>query len=316
MIDTSQNSVIDAEFEIIKPGEAVHMDMTNDEYHAQPGWSHSQLKYLPDEPEAFAWKHILKREEFKRTRGMVCGSALHEWVLEGIEPTIVPADYLTKAGAMKSGGWKDLEAEYPGVPVLKADEIVGLRYARDNCFADPEIQAYLETAGEIEHSLFSVDPETGLPTRVRLDKLCRFTDGLVCLDLKYSANVDDRWIDQQIAKMAYYSQAGMYWEHVERAYETPTSWVFLFVKNGPPYTARLTQLLLPDVELGIRHTHVQLRDLRTRLDTNEWCGSGHGTTGVVTLPSWLWEKNPEPIEAHSEFTEFSQTNTSGETSHG
>ena len=310
------SSTMETTTAIVKPGEAIHMDMTNDEYHAHPGWSHSQLKHLPDEPEAFEWKFILKRELFTKTRPMVCGSALHEWLLEGIEPTKVPADFLTKAGAMKSGGWRDMEVEFPGIPVLKADEMVGLKYARESCYADEEIRAYLETTGEVEHSLFSVDPETELHTRVRLDKLCHFTDGLVCLDLKYSANVDDRWIDQQVAKMAYYSQAGMYWEHVERAYETPQSWVFLFVKNGPPYTARLSQLLLPDVELGIRHTHIQLRDLKVRLDANDWQGDGHGSMGVITLPSWLWEKNPEPIEAHSEFIEFSETNNTGETSHG
>ncbi len=288
---------------------AVHVDMTNDRYHAMENWSHSQLKLLPHDPELFEWNYILKREKRSVTRPMECGSALHAWLLEGIEPTTVPADYLTKAGSVKPGGWAAIAAEFPGVPVLKADEVVGLRYARDNAYADPEIRAYLETAGQVEHSLFSVDPETKLPTRIRLDKLCQFTDGLACLDLKYSADITDRWVDKQVSNMAYYSQAGMYWEHVERAYETPREWVFLFVKNGPPYTARLFKMLDHDVELGVRHTHVALRDLRARLDTDDWRGEGYGGVGTIEVKSWVWDVNPEPLEAYCEFTEFSQTNT-------
>lgn len=285
---------------------AIHVDMSNEKYHSLGNWSHSQIKYLPTDPEIFEWKYILKREEFKTTRAMVCGTAFHAWLLEGIKPTQVPSDYLTKVGAMKPGGWDDIAAAFPGIPVLKADEIIGLQYARENCFADPEIRAYLETAGDVEHSLFSVDRETGLPTRVRLDKLCRFSDGLTCLDLKYSGGVDDRWIEKQVTGMAYYSQAGMYWEHVEKAYERPKSWVFLFAQNDPPYTARLKLLLEADVELGIRHTHVSLRDLKTRLETNNWRGEGWGHLGITQVSKWKWEESPEPIAPYEEFLEFSK----------
>jgi hypothetical protein len=293
-------------------GTAIHVDMPNEQYHSMGNWSHSQIKCLPAEPELFEWKYILKREEFTTTRAMVCGTAMHAWLLEGIEPTQVPRDYLTKSGSMKPGGWDAIAEEFSGIPVLKADELVGLRYARENCFADPEIRAYLETDGWVEHSLFSVDPDTELPTRVRLDKLCKFTNGLDGFDLKFSAGVDDRWIEKQITGMAYYSQAGMYWEHVEKAYQTPNLWAFLFVQSTPPYTARIKQLLPCDIDLGIRHTHVSLRDLRTRLDTNNWKGSGFGHMGITQVSKWKWEENPEPVEAFGEFAEFSTSSTSME----
>ena len=298
---------------IIAPpiGTAVHVEMANEKYHAMGNWSHSQLKCLPADPELFEWKYILKREAFTVTRLMVCGSAFHAWLLEDIEPTEVPRHYLTAAGSMRPGGWNAVACEFPGVPVLKADELAGLRFARENCYADPEIRAYLETTGDVEHSLFSVDPETELPTRVRLDKLCRFSDGLVCLDLKYSGGVDDRWIDKQVTGMGYYSQAGMYWEHVERAYETPKCWAFLFVINEPPYTARLKQLLPPDIDLGIRHTHVALRDLRTRLTTNDWHGPGYGYLGITQVSKWKWEEIQYGTEAaqgpYEEFSDLSST---------
>jgi hypothetical protein len=117
--------------------------------------------------------------------------------------------------------------------------------------------------------------------------------------------VDDRTVDKQVTGMGYYSQSGMYWEHVERAYETPKLWAFLCVKNTPPYTARLKQILQPDIDLGIRHTHVSLRDLRTRMDTNNWHGDGYGRIGLTQVANWKWEENPEPVEAYAEFMEFS-----------
>lgn len=291
------------------PGTAVHVAMSSERYRATGNWSHSAIKHLPAEPELFEWKHVLKREEFVATRAMICGTAFHAWVLEGIAPTLVPADYLTKAGGMKPGGWDAIAEDFPGVPVLKRDEVTGLRYARDSCMADPEIRAYLETAGFIEHSLFAVDPETDLPTKVRLDKLCRFQDGLDCLDLKYSAGVDDRWIEKQVTGMAYYRQAGFYWEHVERAYQTPNQWTFLFVQNDPPYTARLKQLLPCDIELGARHSHVALRDLRSRLDSGNWRGLGYGVCGITNVAKWLWEKGIGDGEAPAPFAEFLEFST-------
>lgn len=284
---------------------AIHVDMPNAAYHAAKNWSHSQLKWLPDDPEMFHWRFIAKREKFSPSRDMVMGSALHAWLLEGIEPTLVPREYLTKAGSMRPGGWADLELEFPGVPILKADEIVGLRYARENALADPEIRAYLETDGEVEHSIFSQDPETGLPTKVRLDKLCRFRDGLHILDLKFSAGVDKRWIDAQVTKMAYYRQAGLYTEHVAKLYGQVDRWVFLFAKNDAPYTARLKQLLPPDIDLGARHEHEALRDLRRRLDENDWHGEGYGHTGITTVAHWRWTEDQQAPEPFEEFTAFS-----------
>jgi hypothetical protein len=286
------------------PGRAVHVDMPNDRYHRLGNWSHSQLKYLPEEPESFEWKFILRRELFEPTRAMIKGTAFHAWLLEGITPTEVPADYLTKSGGVRPGGWDAIAADLPGVPVLKADELVELRYARENCYKDPEIRAYLETAGWVEHSLFAVDDLTGLPTRVRLDKLCRFADGLECLDLKFSGGCDDRWIEQQVTKMSYYSQAGMYWDHVERAYETPKRWVFLFVENTAPFRARLKELGGHDVELGLRHTRIQLADLKARIDADNWNGHGFGIVGITQVAKWKWDENPSPVQPFEEFTPY------------
>lgn len=290
----------------VPPGQCVHVDVPEDRYHQLGNWSSTQLRHLPEDPEAFEWKYILRREEFKVTRDMVCGSAFHAWALQGIEPTLVPREYLTKAGSMKPGGWDELASEFPGVPVVKSEECAGIKYAYESCMADPEIRAYLETAGDVEHSLFSCDIETGLPTRVRVDKLCRFRTGIDLLDIKYSGGIDDRWIEKRVTEALQYRQAGMYWEHVETAYETPQRWVFLYVLNEPPYTARLKQLLPCDIELGIRHTHAALRDLRSRLDSGNWKGAGFGHVGITQVSRWMWEKGPTEPTAPQPFPEFAE----------
>jgi hypothetical protein len=78
--------------------------------------------------------------------------------------------------------------------------------------------------------------------------------------------------------------------------------------NEPPYTARLKQLLPYDVDLGIRHTHVALRDLRARLESGDWRGPGFGIVGITQVAQWLWEAgigdegSPTP---YPEFAAFS-----------
>lgn len=303
-----------AEREVIAPpdGRCIHVDMENARYHATGNWPHSQLKWLPVDPETFEWRYISRREEFSATRPMVCGSAFHAWLLEGIEPTIVPPEFLNKAGAVRPGGWDDIADAFPGVPVIKESERKALAYARDRCYADREIRAYLKTAGHVEHSLFAVDQETGLPTKVRLDKLCEFRSGIQILDLKFARGVDDRSVESQITNMAYYRQAGFYWEHAERAYQAPQRWVFLFVMNKPPFTARLKYLLPPDIELGQRHEHIALRALRRRLTENDWNGDGYGEVRQTGVAHWMWEKGLDdegavfaPLE---EFAAFSGEN--------
>jgi hypothetical protein len=292
--------------EIIAPpdGKCVHVDMPNDRYHRMGNWSHSQLKYLPDEPEMFEWKYILRRVEFSQTRAMVMGSALHAWLLEQIKPTLVPQDFLTKAGSVAPGGWEKIGQALPNVPVIKRDEFSALSYAREHCLADPQIKAYLETQGYVEHSLFMVDQATGLPTRVRLDKLCQFRNALDILDLKFSGGCDDRWIEKQVTGMGYYSQAGMYWEHTERAYSRPNRWVFLFVENVPPFRARLKELAEHDVELGMRHTHISLAEVRARLASGDWRGHGFGRCTLTQVLKWKWDENPGSVEPFTDFMEF------------
>jgi hypothetical protein len=191
---------------------------------------------------------------------------------------------------------------------LKQDEFNALNYAVSRCHEDPEIHGYLETDGLIEASWFAMDSVTGLPVRGRSDKLCRFSDGLELLDVKFSNNTDQRWFDGQLANMSYYRQAAFYVDLVEAATgESVNAFTFLVVRNGFPYDSVLYRMNTNDIDLGRRHNRAALDDLKRRMDSGEWKRDGFGRVNYTHLPKWKWNDDDKgPVQPYQEFSEFNQ----------
>ena len=83
-------------------------DLTNEEYHALPSWSSSQLKLLPDEPELFYKRFVEKHPafQFKPTASMDLGTSVHRIILEGTPVKMIPDDVLGTDGAKRGNTWK------------------------------------------------------------------------------------------------------------------------------------------------------------------------------------------------------------------
>lgn len=285
-----------------------HIDLPAEEYHARPEWSHSQLKLLPDNPEEFWGRFVAAKEERpvwalakKPTRDMELGTAFHGMLLEKLLPPIVPADILSSDGSMTTKAAKAFKAAFPNY--LKPDEHACLQYAVGRCYADPEIAAYLQTDGYVEHSLFWMDPVTGLKGRSRLDKLCRFADGREILDVKFSGGCDQRWVENQVTKMLYFRQAALYTDAAQAAYGPVNAFTFLFVRNDAPYDAYLWRINANDLELGRRRNQVALEDLCRRLNTNDWRSDRFGRVNNFTLPKWAYDGD-NSMPSLAPFAEF------------
>ena len=293
---------------IVEPSKI--LDLPSEEYHARPEWSHSQLKYLPDNPEEFYARYVCKNRPSwartkKPTRGMELGTAFHAMLLEGINPPVVPADILASNGAMTTAAAKAFKKAWPDY-VTEAENDT-LTYAVNRCRKDPEIAAYLDTDGDPEVSLFWDDETTGLKCRGRVDRVCRFVDGISILDLKFSSGNDKRWVEKQVAAMLYYRQAAFYWDAVERAYSEPVrEFVFLFAKNNPPFDAYLWRINPNDVGLGRRRNNLALDDLRSRQDSGDWHATGFGTIREFDLPKWAWDEGPQSVQPFEIFEAFGE----------
>jgi hypothetical protein len=297
--------------ERIAVAKAYHLDLPAEEYHARPEWSHSQLKYLPDSPEEFWGRFVAKGKEkpvwvtaFEPTRAMELGTTFHGMLLEKLLPPVVPANILASNGAMTTTAAKQFKLAFPNY--VKPQEYECLKYAVDRCHADPEIAAYLDTEGFVEHSLFWTDEATGLDCRARLDKLCRFGDGLEILDLKFSGGTDQRWVEAQVAKMLYFRQAAFYTDAVQRVYGPVNAFTFLFVRNDAPYDAYLWRINPNDLDMGRRRNALALADLAARLQSNNWRSEKFGRINHFTLPKWVMDgDNSMPsLAAFAEFEIF------------
>jgi hypothetical protein len=285
-----------------------HIDMPAEEYHASPGWSNSQLKHLPGEPELFHGLYIRKRPEWQKEQRessvMRFGTAGHAWFLENEKPVVAPPSVLSKAGSRAGKAWESFEAAHDGDTILTQDEWDALQYAKTRAQADPEIDAYLATAGMVEHSLFATDEATGLPVRCRIDKIPEFHDGLEVLDLKFSGDVSEYWASNQMAKMLYYRQAAFYWDLATAMYQEPKAFTFLFVRNEPPYDSALWRLYADDIDLGRQENAMALLSLKERLRTDNWYSDAFGRIGYIHLPAWKKKESPLLPVGFSEFTPY------------
>jgi len=274
--------------------QAHHIECTNDEYHAREEWSQSQFKVLPEHPELFEGFHVTHRWTRQPTADMELGSHLHGVLLEGEELVLIPDDVLTKNGQRRGKNWDAWCEEHPNNPGILPKDAQRIQAMIDGCRADPEIASMLGAEGEVEHTIVWEHEETGLPLRARLDKIARYGEPYMIVDLK-ATNIDvgnQRAVSSKIYEFSYHQQAAHYLDAATLLYGAPLGFVFLFVRNKPPYNAVAWTLGEQDVELGRRHNRAALLDLRSRLDSSNWRGPRFGQVNTVFLPGYAYSDDP------------------------
>jgi hypothetical protein len=286
-------------------------EMPAPEYHARPEWSQSQLKLLPNHPELFHGFHIAKKWTFGQTPDMWLGECVHGVALEGRELLTPPPEALTSNGQRRGKAWEQWSAEHAGDLVLLEKDAAKVHTMAASLRDDPKIRQLLDADGDVELSLFWTDPETELPLRARLDKLARFGSGLVIGDLKCT-NIDpadERQVAAKVLNFKYHQQAAFYLDAMREATGTePAGFLFIFVRNSPPYNAVLWRIEDVGIDLARRRNRVALIDLKERLARNFWRGSRYGIENPLQLPKWAYTDDPgdnTPTD-FAEFAEFDQ----------
>ena len=281
-------------------------DLPADEYHARPEWSQSQFKLLPYKPELFEGFHITKRWTTEETDDMRLGTQLHAAWLEHEPLLVIPSTALTSNGQRRGKAWEAWCDEHPDNPGVLPKEAGRIQAMTDSGMADPVVRSLIEAEGEVEHTIVWTDEETGLPLRARLDKLARFDGGYQIGDIK-ATSIDvtsEREVAAKIFSMGYHQQAAHYWDAAAMLYGPPLQFVFLFVRNKPPFNAVAWTLPELDLDLGRRHNRVALLELKHRLETGDWHGSRFGKLNTVSLPKWAWTDDPLGLPTAERFSEF------------
>ncbi|WP_218076440.1 exodeoxyribonuclease VIII [Escherichia coli] len=270
--------------EDIEPG--IYYGISNENYHAGPGVSKSQLDDIADTPALYLWRKNAPVDTTK-TKTLDLGTAFHCRVLEPEEFSnrfIVAPEFNRRTNAGKEEEKAFLmECASTGKTVITAEEGRKIELMYQSVMALPLGQWLVESAGHAESSIYWEDPETGILCRCRPDKIIPEFHWI--MDVKTTADI-------QRFKTAYYDyryhvQDAFYSDGYEAQFGVQPTFVFLVASTTVECGRYPVEIFMMDEEAklaGQQEYHRNLRTLADCLNTDEW-----PAIKTLSLPRWAKE---------------------------
>ncbi len=270
--------------EDIEPG--IYYGISNENYHAGPGISKSQLDDIADTPALYLWRKNAPVDTTK-TKTLDLGTAFHCRVLEPEEFsnrfTVAPEfNRRTNAGKEEEKAFL-MECASTGKTVITAEEGRKIELMYQSVMALPLGQWLVESAGHAESSIYWEDPETGILCRCRPDKIIPEFHWI--MDVKTTADI-------QRFKTAYYDyryhvQDAFYSDGYEAQFGVQPTFVFLVASTTIECGRYPVEIFMMGEEAklaGQQEYHRNLRTLSDCLNTDEW-----PAIKTLSLPRWAKE---------------------------
>lgn len=282
--------------------------MSNEDYHARPEFSSSQLKDMLRSGAHFYSNHVLKEVERESKAAMDFGTLAHTLFLEPdqfeAEFAVLPEDApkrptetMLKAKNPspdtlgKIAFWENFEAEHAGKIIVTAEQIQGAQRIVENL---KQLSMYAEMQnnfGMAEASIFFTDPAFDLELRIRPDwhiAPCKaFPFGLI-LDLKTTTDARPNAFSKKCGDFGYDLSAAMYREGFQEYYRTEQKppFIFLVAESSIPFNVK--QYQASDLFLSVGETRYNKAKelLAESLLINEWDGYSLELEEIF-LPSYL-----------------------------
>ncbi|ENF3189420.1 exodeoxyribonuclease VIII [Escherichia coli] len=270
--------------EDIEPG--IYYGISNENYHAGPGVSKSQLDDIADTPALYLWRKNAPVDTTK-TKTLDLGTAFHCRVLEPEEFSnrfIVAPEFNRRTNAGKEEEKAFLmECASTGKTVITAEEGRKIELMYQSVMALPLGQWLIESAGHAESSIYWEDPETGILCRCRPDKIIPEFHWI--MDVKTTADI-------QRFKTAYYDyryhvQDAFYSDGYEAQFGVQPTFVFLVASTTIECGRYPVEIFMMGEEAklaGQLEYHRNLRTLADCLNTDEW-----PAIKTLSLPRWAKE---------------------------
>ncbi|MEF9705400.1 exodeoxyribonuclease VIII [Escherichia coli] len=270
--------------EDIEPG--IYYGISNENYHAGPGVSKSQLDDIADTPALYLWRKNAPVDTTK-TKTLDLGTAFHCRVLEPEEFSnrfIVAPEFNRRTNAGKEEEKAFLmECASTGKTVITAEEGRKIELMYQSVMALPLGQWLVESAGHAESSIYWEDPETGVLCRCRPDKIIPEFHWI--MDVKTTADI-------QRFKTAYYDyryhvQDAFYSDGYEAQFGVQPTFVFLVASTTVECGRYPVEIFMMGEEAklaGQQEYHRNLRTLADCLNTDEW-----PAIKTLSLPRWAKE---------------------------
>ena len=289
---------MNAYIELTNPAQLIE-NMSNDEYHARPEFSSSQLKDMLRSGAHFHSKHIAKEIVKEPNDAMNFGTLAHTLFLEpekfADEFVIAPKfDKRTKAGKEEALAWEEANQ---GKILVNQDQVDGAERIANNLRTLSTYQFMMHEYGMAEASIFFTDPMYGLKLRVRPDyhiAPCKnFPNGLI-LDVKTTTDARAHAFSKKCSDFSYDLSASMYREGFQQYYGTAEKppFIFLTAESTAPFNVKQYKTSDLFLSIGDARYNKTKELLAESLLINEWDGYSKEMEELF-LPSYMAKQTLE-----------------------
>lgn len=291
---------------ITEPG--IYKDIPLDLYHSKelfggvPSISSSGLRKIWNYSPAHYWAESpynpdRAEDDADEKRSYVLGRALHHLVgaQRGFaELFVVRPEKIADAGESIAKPWQGnrkackewmaMQKEQ-GRAVLSAEDVAKLQGMALSLGRHPLVTTL---SGQIEHSYFWRDPETGIWLKWRPDSTP--TDSADFVDLKGTTDVRFYKLMKTVSDYGYHQQGALgRWACAELIGRPMNSFSLFFVEWKAPWSTALVQLKDADLALGERMNRAALRSFWKCWKEKEWPGPADNDIGYVEIPDRMRE---------------------------
>lgn len=267
--------------------------MSNDEYHACPEFSSSQLKDILRSSAHFYSNNILKENEREAKKHLDFGTLAHTLFLEpeqfDNEFVVGPKfDRRTKAGKEEAAAW---EAANEGKIIIDQEMLDGANRIANNLRGLSSYKLMQDNYGMAEASIFFTDPVYGLNLRVRPDyhiiPCDEFPNGLL-FDVKTTTDARQFKFQRSCSDFGYDISATMYREGFQQHYKTEEKpeFIFLVAESSAPFNVKQYRASSLFLSIGEQRYNKAKELLAESLLINEW--DGYSTElEDISLPQYM-----------------------------
>lgn len=271
----------------------IELNLSNDDYHAMPELSSSQIKDVLRTPAHFYAKHLAPDRELRApTANMLLGTVVHTLVLENDKfddeyAVSEKFDMRTKLGKAESAAF--MEKNVGKTIIDKHTHAQALRMA-NNILKHPVAKLLRLPNMIAEASVFYTDAETGLDCRIRPDyhlPPCDTMPNGLIVDLKTTDNASYGAFSRTIVNFGYHISAAMYCDGFMQLYGTtePPAFIWLIGERDAPYAVVAYQPENETMQKGLADKLEALATIKDCIKTDTW--NAYPTDVLnINLPAW------------------------------
>jgi len=173
---------------------------------------------------------------------------------------------------------KQLEAfrkANPGKEIIPWDDGLAMLKVVTNLTTSPLASKLIWGNGPAERPIYWTDAETGIPCKAKPDRL--LLGKRIVVDLKTAETCDPDEFGRAVSRFGYDCQAAWYLDGLKAVYGTDFRWLLVVCEKSECFEHSIIQLTEDKIEVGRRKNREALRELRRRIDANDWSSRYSGT---------------------------------------